>query len=235
MNARLLKHCSACFYLLLGVLLTYSGGAVACSTHGTRLGDNTEGWLTVRSATSQSGSSRVTIALASELVEPGAPTICVCALGLGDTELTAPRDLDVLEARLEVVNLATGKSRVIPEFVFVRDPETTEGFAAGSPESGIVPLFQDALWFGFASLVDPFVLTLGEDESVRMVFEIELPTSRLPLLLKAQVGAGEGMPDGSPVFEGDHPVSYFSSETGAVQLQEIGRVFRDDFEPAPGS
>jgi hypothetical protein len=62
------------------------------------------------------------------------------------------------------------------------------------------------------SSLEPFTVpTLGPNEVLELGFTIEIPTSALPLSIPAQFAAGEGTPDGQPIFTGDHPAQYFTA------------------------
>jgi hypothetical protein len=78
--------------------------------------------------------------------------------------------------------------------------------------------------------VEPFRLELGANEFVRMMFVIDMPVALLPLLTKIQMAAGEGNRDGSPVFDGDHPVTYFTGFDSDLLLPHPSFVFANGFE-----
>lgn len=63
-----------------------------------------------------------------------------------------------------------------------------------------------------------------------MLFVIDMPATLLPIQTSAQIVAGEGNSDGSPVFDGDHPVSYFSGFDSNLMLPRPELVFADGFE-----
>ena len=76
----------------------------------------------------------------------------------------------------------------------------------------------------------PFVLDLGANEYVRMMYLIDMPVALLPLLTKVQMAAGEGNRDGSPIFDGDHPVTYFDGIDSDLLLPLPSQIFVDGFE-----
>ncbi len=206
---------------LLCALFT-GAGALACSTHGTNAGSGIQ--TAYGGDPSGTGRIKVRMGLDSTIVEPTAQTTCVLGVGLGSNARPLPAGVAVTAAQIEVVDLATGETRTVEAFRFSPDQETTTGMAAGSGGSGATdprPLFAGATWFGFSSTVDPFRLELGAGETARIVFELEVPAGDLPLLVDVQVAAGEGNADGSPIFDNDHPVTYFTGVAPLVTLSEF--------------
>jgi len=69
--------------------------------------------------------------------------------------------------------------------------------------------------------VDAFTLETGPDEYIRMTFEVLVPEALAPLLIDVQFASGEGGPDGTPIFTGEHPVEYYTGDDPLVQLRKF--------------
>lgn len=199
-----------CRIVMLLLFCAVGQQVIACSVHGTSAGNGL--WL----PTGQGGGMvQGVILLESTLVPPSSATTCVAAVGLGSTGNLAPAGLDVTGAAIVIVNTIDGSRTVFSPFSFSANPVTTSAFAAGSGSSsvpGTNPLFADSTWFGFSADVLPFSLpTLAPDEYLAMQFTVEVPEALVPLALDAQFGAGPGQTDGTPIFDGAHPVQYFAA------------------------
>jgi len=199
--------------------------AHACSSHGTNAGDDLDVWI--NGDADRAGMVQAFVGLPSVLVEPLSLTTCICALGLGNTGSPLPPGVTVTAARIEVVNAVSGLRTPVSEFNFSADPETTAGLAAGSGTGGppdTNPLSPGATWFGFSDAVQPFSLTLGPDEFVELGFDLDIPVGTLPFVAEVQFAAGEGNPDGSPLFTGSHPPTYYTADDPFAQfsLQTVG-------------
>ena len=217
-----LLNCSATFrYLYLGtvVLLVLSvvsnSLAYACSQHGT--GADNVSWLATGS---RGGVETGLLTLETSLVAPTTPTNCTAGVGLGSLDNLAPAGLEVTAMSIVVVDGTTGGTVPLGAFSFSPNSITTSDLNAGSGASSppnTNPLFEGSSWFGFSSPVDPFTVPpLGPDEFTAFQFTVEVPTASLPVRLDAQFAGGEGQADGTPIFEGDHPVQYFTAADSSI-------------------
>jgi hypothetical protein len=207
--------------VLMALFLIVPAGVLACSTHGTNEG--AEITVQYRGKADEEGNLLFVIGIEDEIVEPVESTTCVTAIGLGSTEVTLPGGVKALSARVDRVNRATGAETRVDFFRFAADPETGAGMAqgGGSAPGDPRPIIGGAGWFGFSSAVDPFVLETGQDEYIRMTFEVLVPAAAAPLLTQVQFASGEGMPDGTPIFTGDHPVQYYSGVETLTELRKF--------------
>ena len=190
--------------------------AWACGTHGTGAGSGD--WTATSSA---GGLIQGQLLLESTLVPPTASTTCTAGIGLGTLSNPAPAGLNVTAMAIVIVNTSDGSRTPLPAFSFAPSGTTSAGLTAGSGSSTVPntnPL-AGGTWFGFSSLVDPFVLpSLGPDEFTAFQFDLELPAALAPLLTETQYAGGEGATDGTPTFTGDHPVQYFAAADPQVLL-----------------
>ena len=203
---------------------------MACSKHGTNAGAEL---ILIYGEASDSGQIQIRVGVESTLVEPVATTTCVAGIGLGSTAEPLAERIQVIDMQIEVADRLTGSATAIPAFSWAANPVTSAGLRAGSggSEPGDPnPSIPGATWFGFSSEVAPFMLDLGANEYVRMMFVIDMPVALLPLLTKVQMAAGEGNRDGSPIFDGDHPVNYFDGIDSNLMLPLPSRIFIDGFE-----
>jgi len=134
---------------------------------------------------------------------------------------------------IEVVDGLTGRAVPIQAFNWAANSVTSAGLASGSGGTGAGdpnPSIAGATWFGFSSEVQPFQFEPGANEFVRMMFVIDMPVALLPLLTSIQMAAGEGNREGFPVFDGDHPVTYFTGIDSNLLLSLPDSVFTNGFE-----
>ena len=216
------------FALIASALL--SPDLMACSTHGTNAGAEL---ILIYGEASESGQIQIRVGVESTLVEPVATTTCVAGIGLGSTAEPLAARIQVIDMRIEVADRLTGSAKAIPAFNWAANPVTSAGLSEGSggSEPGDPnPSIPGATWFGFSSEVAPFLLDVGANEYVRMMYLIDMPVALLPLLTKVQMAAGEGSRGGSPIFDGDHPVTYFDGIDSDLLLPLPGRIFVDGFE-----
>ena len=207
--------------LLIGLLLAIPAGTWACSTHGAIAGSE----ILVEYKGDANGDGRLlfVIGIEDEIVEPTEATTCVTAIGLGSTGRALPEGVQVVSARVDRVNRVTGEASRVEFFRFAADAETTRGMAAGGG-SGIDdprPLIDGADWFGFSSSVEPFTLETGPDQYIRMTFELSVPETLVPFITDVQFASGEGQPDGTPIFTGEHPVQYYTGSDPLVELRKF--------------
>ena len=139
---------------------------------------------------------------------------------MGSFDNLPPSGLTATGMSIVVLNNATGNSVPLPEFSFLPNSITTTSLMAGSGSSdppNTNPLFDGSTWFGFASDVTPFTPpVLGPDGILAFQFAVELPLLQLPLRLEMQYAGGEGQADGTPIFDGAHPVQYFTATDPSV-------------------
>ncbi|TWU24793.1 hypothetical protein [Bythopirellula polymerisocia] len=182
---------------------------IACSKHGTNAGG--ELWLPTNSS---GGVVQGFLTLETSLVPPTVPTTCTAGVGLGSLGNLAPNGVTVTGMSIVVFNNSTGASVPLPAFSFLPNSITTTSLMAGSGssvQSNTNPLFEGSSWFGFSSAVASFLLpVLSPDEMLAFQFAVELPTLQLPLRLEAHYAGGEGQSEGTPIFDGTHPVQYFT-------------------------
>jgi hypothetical protein len=209
------------YRLLIALLLAVPVGSWACSTHGTNGGGEIT-WQYGGSADNE-GNLLFVIGIEDEIVEPTEATTCVTGIGLGSSDRPMPEGVKAISARVDRVNRVTGEETRVEFFRFAANPATTRGMAAGGG-SGINdprPLINGASWFGFSSAVNPFVLETGPDEYIRMTFEVLVPEALAPLLTDVQFASGEGQPDGTPIFDGEHPVQYYTGIDPLLELRKF--------------
>jgi len=216
-------------FLLIAPVL-FSPNLLACSKHGTNAGTEL---ISIYGETNDSGRIQIQVGVESTLVEPDETTTCVAGTGLGSTAAPLAAGIQVIDMQIEVVDRLTGSATAIRAFSWAANAATSAGLAAGSGGSAPDdpnPTIPGATWFGFSSEVAPFQLELGANEYVRMMFVMDMPVALLPLATKIQIAAGEGNRDGSPVFDGEHPVAYFSGMDSDLLLPLPDLVFADGFE-----
>jgi hypothetical protein len=209
------------YRLFVLLLLAFPAGTWACSTHGTNGGGEIT-WQYGGSADSE-GNLLFVVGIEDEIVAPAVATTCVTAIGLGSTERSMPGGVIAISARVDRVNRVTGEESRVEFFRFLANSATTSGMSAGGG-SGINdprPLITGATWFGFSSAVNPFVLETGPDEYIRMTFEVLVPEALAPFITDVQFASGEGQPDGTPIFSGDHPVQYYTADDPLVVLRKF--------------
>jgi hypothetical protein len=217
-------------FLLAALSILVSGDLLACSSHGTNAGTEL---ISIYGQADASGQIRIQVGVESTLVEPLATTTCVAGTGLGSTDAPLSAGIQVVDMQIEVVDRLTGSAQAVRAFSWAANSVTSTGLAKGSGGTGPDdpnPAIPGATWFGFTSEVESFELELGSNEYVRMMYLIDMPEALLPLLTKIQIAAGEGNRDGSPIFVGDHPVSYFSGMDSDLILPVPNVVFVDGFE-----
>ena len=215
-------------FLLAAYPALFSTDLLACSKHGTNAGAEL---ISIYGQANDSGQIEIRLGVESTLVAPITVATCVAGMGLGSADSPLPTGIQVIDIQIELVDRLTGRATPIPAFNFAADRETSTGLAAGSGGSAPGdpnPTIPGADWFGFSSEVQPFLHEPGPNEFVRMMFVVDMPVSLLPLLTKVQIAAGEGNSDGSPVFYGEHPVSYFTGIDNDLLLPDW--VFADGFE-----
>lgn len=199
------------------VFSTIGSQAFPCSQHGTNAGNGL--WLPTSEV---GGLVQGVILLQSTLVPPTSPTTCVAGIGLGSTGNLAPSGLDVTGLEFVVVNSADGSRAALSAFSFSVNPATTNGLTAGSGSStvpGTNPLFAGSTWFGFSADVSPFSAPiLAAGEFLALQFSLEVDDTLLPLTLDAQFGAGPGQSNGTPIFDGAHPVQYYAATDPQLEL-----------------
>jgi hypothetical protein len=203
---------------------------LACSTHSATAGTEI---ISIYGEANDSGQIEIRVGVESTLVEPATTTTCVAGIGLGSKDAPLAGAIQVIDMQIEVADRLTGKAAPIPAFNWAANSVTSAGLSAGSGGTAPGdpnPTIPGATWFGFSSEVEPFRLELGANEFVRMMFVIDMPVTLLPLLTKIQMAAGEGNRDGSPVFDGDHPVTYFSGFDDDLVLPHPSFVFANGFE-----
>lgn len=208
----------------------FSTSSLACSSHGTSGGGEI---ILDYGMENDSGQIKIRLGIETTLVEPATTTSCIAGIGLGSTTTPLPVSIEIVDIQLEVFNALTGRVEPIQAFHWAANNETSAGLASGSGGTATGdpnPAIAGASWFGFSSEVQPFQLDLSENESVRMVFVANMPVSHLPLVTNIQMAAGEGNRDGSPIFSGDHPVSYFTGFDNILLLPLPGLVFANGFE-----
>ena len=162
--------------------------------------------------------------LPAELVPPETQTTCAAGVGIGNATQPAPVEASVTGMNIVVLNSVTGLRTAFLAFSFLPNQNTTRGLTDGADPGGLPntqPVFPGSIWSGFASDVAPFTLPLlGADEWVALEFTIEFPETLLPLTLDVQFAGGEGQTDGTPIFDGEHPVQYFApTDTSVVFTQ----------------
>jgi hypothetical protein len=200
----------------LALVLSGAFGSLvhACSTHGSNA--TVIGWLP---SGSNGGVVEGLVTLESTLIAPTSTTTCTAGIGLGTLGSPLPLGVDVTGLAIVVVH-ADGSRTPLAAFSFAPNSVTTSALEAGSGSSGLPetnPLFAGSTWFGFSSVVNPFLLpTLGPDEFTAFDFTVEVADALLPLVLDAQFAGGEGFTDGTPVFSGDHPAQYFTARNPSV-------------------
>jgi hypothetical protein len=201
--------------LALIVWSAFGSLAHACSTHGSNA--TIIGWLPTGSS---GGVMEGLVTLESTLVAPTSTTTCTAGIGMGTTGSPLPAGVNVVGLEIVVVNTTDGSHTPFAAFSFVPNSVTTAALAAGAGSSGppgTNPLFPGATWFGFSSVVNPFLLpSIGPDEFTAFDFTVEVAESLLPLVLDAQFAGGEGLSDGTPNFGGDHPAQYFTARDPSV-------------------
>jgi len=216
-------------FLLIAPVL-FSPDLLACSTHGTNAGTEL---ISIYGETNDSGRIQIRVGVESTLVEPVATTTCVAGIGLGSTAVPLAAGIQVIDMQIEVVDRLTGDVAPLLAFNWAANAVTSAGLAAGyggSAPGDPNPAIPGATWFGFSSEVAPFRLELGVNEYVRMMFVMDMPVALLPLATKIQIAAGEGNRDGSPVFDGEHPVTYFTGMDSDLLLPLPETIFADGFE-----
>lgn len=170
------------------------------------------------------------LAIEDGFIAPTTSTNCVAGIGLGSTTSPVPNGVAVTTAQVVITNSVTGASTPLREFTFSANANTTTAFSVGSGAStpvGTNPLFSGSQWFGFVAPVDPFTLpTLGPDETFELLFELEIASEALPFAIPVQFAAGEGLADGTPIFTGSHPVTYFTASDPTASFLAV---------PEPGS
>jgi hypothetical protein len=204
--------------LLVSLLLAMPLGAFACSKHGTGSGSEIK-WK-YGGQTDRGGDLLFVVGIEDEIVEPAEATTCVTAIGLGSTERMLPQSIRAVSARVDRVNRVTGKETRIDNFQFEVNANTSRGMAAGggSTSTDPGPVIEGAEWFGFSSSVEPFTLETGPDEFIRMTFEVLVPETLVPFLADVQFASGEGQADGTPIFNGEHPVQYYTADNPLAEL-----------------
>ncbi len=203
---------------------------LACSKHGSNAGAEL---ISIYGGVNDSGRIQIRVGVESTLVEPVATTTCVAGIGLGSTAMPLAVRIQVIDMQIEVADRLTGSATAVPAFNWAANAATLTGMSAGSggSEPGDPnPPIPGATWIGFSSDVAPFELDLGATEYVRMMFVIDMPVTMLPLLTKVQMAAGEGNRDGSPIFDGDHPLTYFDGIDSDLLLPPPSQIFADGFE-----
>lgn len=216
--------------LTLIASVLFSTDLLACSTHGTNAGAEL---ISIYGQVNDLGQIQIRVGVESTLVEPVTTTTCVAGIGLGSTAMPLAASIQVSDMQIELVSRITGIATAIPAFNWSANPVTSAGLSAGSggtDPGDPNPSIPGATWFGFSSEVEPFQLEPGANEYVRMMFVIDMPVSLLPLQTKVQMAAGEGNRDGSPIFDGEHPVTYFDGIDSNLSLPLPNRVFDDGFE-----
>lgn len=221
-------------HLALSLIAAFSAlfslDLLACSSHGTNAGTEI---ISIYGEANDSGQIQIRVGVESTLVEPVSPTTCVAGIGLGSTDTPLAAAIQVIDMQIEVADRLTGSAVPIPDFSWAANSVTSAGLSAGSGGTAPGdpnPTIPGATWFGFSSEVAPFRLELGANEFVRMMFVIDMPVALLPLLTKIQMAAGEGNRDGSPVFDGDHPVTYFTGFDSNLLLPLPKPLFANGFE-----
>ena len=208
----------------------FSPDLLACSSHGTNAGTEI---ISIYGEANVSGQIKIRVGIESTLVEPTTTTTCVAGIGLGSKDAPLAAAIQVIDVAIEVADRLTGNAVPIPAFSWASNSVTSAGLSAGSGGTAPGdpnPAIPGATWFGFSSEVEPFRLNLGANEFVRMMFVIDMPVALLPLLTKIQMAAGEGNRDGSPVFVGDHPVTYFTGFDSNLLLPLPKLLFANGFE-----
>jgi hypothetical protein len=217
---RWIIHITITFTTLSGVLAMCARDVCACGTHGTNSGNHIGTYS--MGDTDGDGLTNFFVSIQDDFIAPTTPTTCTAGIGLGDALVTLPSGLDVTDLRIVITDTATGASTPLAEFDFAPSTAASEGLATGSGSTTVLdtnPVFPGATWFGFAALVDPFTLpALGSGEVFEMRFELEVPPAALPLTLTTQFAGGEGQTDGTPLFTGDHPVTYFTVDNPEITL-----------------
>jgi len=200
------------------ILWSYFGArAHACSTHGTVV--DSADWQAIGRS---DGVVHGVLTLETFLVPPDSTTTCTAAIGLGTLVNPAPVGLEVRAMAIVITNVVTGAYKRVSAFSLMPNATTTSAMQAGTGMSSppnTNPLFEGSTWFGFSSTVEPFAPpVLGPDESTAFRFNVEVPETLLPLTLSAQYAGGQGASDGSPSFDGPHPVQYFTASDPTVVL-----------------
>lgn len=208
----------------------FSTDLLACSRHGTQAGTEL---ISIYGEIGDTGRIQIDLGVESTLEEPVSTTTCVAGMGLGSSLAPLDARIQVVDLRIEVVDRLNGSVRDITAFVWEANSTTSAGLSAGSggSEPGDPnPSIPGATWFGFSTEVEPFRLDLTRSEYVRMMYVIDMPVTLLPLMTKVQMAAGEGNRDGSPIFDGAHPVKYFEGIDHDLFLPLPDPVFVDGFE-----
>jgi hypothetical protein len=191
--------------------------AHACSSHDSDAA--TIGWLATGA---NAGVVQGLITLQSSLIAPTSSTTCTAGIGLGSLADPAPGGVHVNGLAIVVINSETGSRTPLPAFSFAPNATTTGSLMAGSGSSSVPntnPLFDGSIWNGFSSLVDPFSLPeLGRGEFTAFQFAVDVPEALLPLRLDAQFAGGEGLSDGTPIFDGAHPAQYFTAANRSLVM-----------------
>jgi hypothetical protein len=192
--------------------------ALACAIHGTNAGNTVGTWV---SETAESHIGHLTIT-DNLLMPPEQRTVCVCGIGLGSAGNPLPPGVTVTGVTIVIRDSATGETQRFAPFRFAPSASMTAGLqrvARQTSTSGDRPLVAGSSWFGFASSVAPFELPrLGPGQEIAFEYDISVPKDTLPFALEVQFAAGEGLADGSPDFEGAHPVTCFAAGNRSVTL-----------------
>lgn len=193
------------------------GELQGCSTHGQIQPISVTFTLTQLNS---SGVYEGQISIVDELIAPGSPTNCVAGIGLGSESAPLPSGVNVTGASIAIVNQLTREATPLTQFNFTANATTTAGMSLGSSVSTEPqPIFASATWFGFLSPVSAFTApTLGANEQFELQFDFSILPELLPIAFPVQFAAGEGFASGAPMFNGEHPITYFTAADPVVQL-----------------